>query len=111
MRNLAELNQSLTTVFYSHIMSLGGVTSIGQGGSHQQGQGASANGESSGKEFSLEKQQAGAAQAALVTADKAKQLRGKTTQIVDRKKRNKKGAPRTILVDGEIYEVFLLAIA
>lgn len=94
-------------------MSLGGVNSIrptGQGGS-QQGQGANANGESSGKEFSLEKQQAGTTQAALVTSQEAQKLRGKTTQIVDRKKRNRKGAPRTILVDGEIYEVFLLAIA
>jgi hypothetical protein len=92
-------------------MSLGGVSNVGTNGNFQQGQGANAGGESSGKEFSLEKQQAGASKAALITADKAKQLRGKTTQIVDRKKRNRKGAPRTILVDGEIYEVFLLAIA
>lgn len=98
-------------VLYSHIMSLGGVSNVGQSGQQFQGSGANAGGESSGKEFSLEKQQAGATQAALVTAEKAKKLRGKTTQIVDRKKRNKKGAPRTILVDGEIYEVFLLAIA
>ena len=93
-------------------MSLGGVSNVGSAGNgQQQGQGANAGGESAGKEFSLEQQQAGAAQSALVTTDKLKKLRGRTTQIVDRKKRNKKGAPRTILVDGEIYEVFLLAIA
>ena len=98
-------------VFYSQIMSLGSISGIGQGRSGHQGQGANANGESSGKEFSLEKQQTGTTQASLITANKAKKLRGKTTQIVDRKKRNRKGAPRAILVDGEIYEVFLLAIA
>ena len=93
-------------------MALGGVSGIGAGASNQQGQsGAAANNESAGKEFSLEKQAAGSAsQAGLVRShDISKALR--TTRIVINKKKNRKGAPRAILVDGEIYEVFLLAIA
>lgn len=91
-------------------MSLGGISGLGPGAGHNQGQGANASGESAGKEFSLEKQQAGRA-AGVAAGDQIKKARAKTTQIVDRKKRNRKGAPRTIIVDGEIYEVFLLAIA
>ena len=92
-------------------MTLGGVSGIGAGANHQQGSGAAANGESAGKEFSLEKQAAGSAdKAGLVRShDVSKALR--TTRIVTNKKKNRKGAPRAILVDGEIYEVFLLAIA
>ncbi len=92
-------------------MALGGISGIGGGASSQQGQSGATSGESAGKEFSLEKQAAGSAsQAGLVrTHDVSKALR--TTRIVTNKKKNRKGAPRAILVDGEIYEVFLLAIA
>ncbi len=92
-------------------MALGSISGVGSGASHQQGSGAAANGESAGKEFSLEKQAAGSAdKASLVRShDVSKALR--TTRIVTNKKKNRKGAPRAILVDGEIYEVFLLAIA
>lgn len=91
-------------------MSIGGLSNLRPNGNSNQGnQGAGANGESSGKEFSLEKQQAGSIQAAgLGRTSKSKKT---TTEIVDRKKKNRKGAPRTIIVDGDIYEVFLLAIA
>jgi hypothetical protein len=89
-------------------MSLGGVSGLGPNSG--QGQGANASGQSAGKEFSLEKQQANQT-AAASNADQLKKAKAKTTQIVDRTKRNRKGAPRTIIVDGEIYEVFLLAIA
>ncbi len=89
-------------------MSLGGLSGVRAGGPNsQQGQGANANGESSGKEFALEQQQSG--QVALLSNVAASKAR--TAKIVDRKKRNRKGAPRTIIVDGEIYEVFLVAIA
>lgn len=89
-------------------MSLGGLSGIGSGNSSPQGNGANASGQSNGQEFSLEKQQTGAL---VPRSDVAKALKSRTSQIVDRKKRNRKGAPRTVLVDGEIYEVFLLAIA
>lgn len=92
-------------------MSLGGISGVGPGGAGHQGQGANASGQSSGQEFSLEQQQAGSTGALATRSDTAKSVKGKATSIVDRKKRNRKGAPRTILVDGEIYEVFLLAIA
>lgn len=92
-------------------MSIGGLSSIRPGGQNpQQGQGANANGESAGKEFSLEKQASGAsAHAGLVRSHDVSKF--KLTKIVTNKKKNRKGAPRTILVDGEIYEVYLLAIA
>jgi hypothetical protein len=94
-------------------MSLGGISNIRTGGQGTgQGQGTAGNqAESQGKEFSLEKQKAGTERTALISNQVAQKLRGKTSQIIDRKRRNKKGAPRTIIVDGEIYEVFLLAIA
>lgn len=91
-------------------MSIGGLSNIRSNQNPNQGnQGANAGGESSGKEFSLEQQKAGS----VSTLDQAKNKKAKrkTTEIVDRKKRNRKGAPRTIIVDGDIYEVFLLAIA
>jgi hypothetical protein len=92
-------------------MSIGGLSNIRPSGQqNQQGQGASANGESAGKEFSLEKQASGAAsQAGNVRSHDISKL--KLTKIVSKNKKNRKGAPRTILVDGEIYEVYLLAIA
>jgi len=91
-------------------MVLGGISGVGTGGSNSPGQGAGTSGQSSGSEFALEKQQTGGA-AKASSAEIASKLKARTTQIVDRKKRNRKGAPRTIIVDGEIYEVFLLAIA
>ncbi len=93
-------------------MSLGGLSGIGGGNTSPQGNGANASsGQGAGSEFSLEKQQTGASGALVPRSDVAKALKSRTSQIVDRKKRNRKGAPRTVLVDGEIYEVFLLAIA
>ena len=35
----------------------------------------------------------------------------KLMKIVDKRRKNRKYAPRTMLIDGEIYEVYLLAIA
>ena len=91
-------------------MSIGGLSNIRPSGNSNQGnQGANANGESSGKEFSLEKQQAGAISSAGL--QRTRKSKKQTTEIVDRSKKNRKGAPRTIIVDGDIYEVFLLAIA
>ena len=92
-------------------MSIGGLSNVRPNANSNQGnQGSGANGESSGKEFSLEKQQAGA----LAATGNERSLRAKkktTTEIVDRSKKNRKCAPRTIIVDGDIYEVFLMAIA
>lgn len=89
-------------------MSIGGLSGVRSGGTNSNsGQGANASGESSTKEFALEHQKSG--QVALSKDIANSRLR--TAKIVDRKKRNRKGAPRTIIVDGEIYEVFLVAIA
>ena len=91
-------------------MSIGGLSNVRPNQNPNQGnQGANAGGESSGKEFLLEQQKAGSVSTLAPT--KNKKTKKKTTEIVDRKKRNRKGAPRTIIVDGDIYEVFLLAIA
>jgi hypothetical protein len=91
-------------------MSVGGLSNVRPNGNPSPGNhGAGANSESQGKEFSLEKQKAGAVAGASVSSNP--KVRKKTTEIVDKTKRNRKGAPRTIIVDGDIYEVFLLAIA
>ena len=92
-------------------MSIGGLSNVNRTNpnANQSGQGGA--GGSEGQEFSLEKQQAGAAQAAQLKNLKNTSKQRSTTEIVDKKKRNHKGAPRTIIVDGDIYEVFLLAIA
>lgn len=92
------------------IGGLGGIGPSGQGAG--QGPGANAGGESAGKEFSLEKQATGSQQAAAAgTGLKRTPKKDKTASIVSGKKKKVKGAPRTIIVDGELYEVFLLAIA
>jgi hypothetical protein len=91
-------------------MSIGGVRNIGAGSNLPQNSGSSANSSNSGQEFSLEKQEAGST-GALVQSNAAKIRNSKVIRIADGKKRNRKGAPRTLLVDGEIYEVYLLAIA
>jgi len=92
-------------------MSLGGVNRLGPGGggTPHQGGGTGSAGDS---EFSLEQQQAGSTELTKSSATKSNKLtKAKTTKITERSKRNRKGAPRTVLVDGELYEVYLLAIA
>lgn len=94
-------------------MSLGGVSNLGPSNNQHQAAGNQAGSNSEGKEFAMEKQSTGesSASAALATKDQLAKLRGKSSHIVDKSKKNRKGAPRTILVDGELYEVFLMAIA
>ncbi len=91
-------------------MSVNGVNGRGFGAGNQpQGSGASSDG--AGKEFALEKQKTGSQ---LVKADGVKShdvSKIRKTTIADKKRRNYKGAPRTVLVDGQIYEIYLLAIA
>jgi|GEM_PF-2365242 len=91
-------------------MSVNGVNGRGFGaGSQPQGSGAS--NDSAGKEFALEKQKTGAQ---IVKADGVKShdvSKIRTATIAGKGKRNIKGAPRTVLVDGEIHTVYLLAIA
>lgn len=93
-------------------MGLGGLPSIGGQGPNigQNNQGSAQN--KGGAEFSLEQQKSGMAQA-QAAQDKAQAVLSgaKLMKIVDKKKKNRKGAPRTMLIDGEIYEVYLLAIA
>ncbi len=92
-------------------MSVNGVNNRGFSG-NQNSQGSGASGDGAGKEFALEKQKTGSQ---LIRAEgvKSHDVSGiRTTKIVgDKKRRNHKGAPRTVLVDGQIYEIYLLAIA
>ena len=69
--------------------------------------------EKSAEEFKLEGQSTSADKAEKTEGAKLTKYRksGKLTKLVDKKKRNRKGAPRTVLVDGEIFVVYLLAIA
>lgn len=93
-------------------MSLGGLPSIGgQNPNIGSGnQGASQN--KGGTEFSLEQQKSNMAQAQAAQERANAALSGaKLMKIIDKRKKNRKGAPRTMLIDGEIYEVYLLAIA
>jgi hypothetical protein len=96
-------------------MGLGGVPSI-NGAQSQPNNAASTNARSqnSASEFSLEHQGANAQNAAaLVTnphlVDNAKTKR--LMKIINKRYKNRKGAPRAVLVDGEIHTVYLLAIA
>ncbi len=91
-------------------MSLGGISNIRPGGSGRESGPNSGGTNTEGQEFSLEKQDAKGSNA-LVKSHDVSSVLSKNTRIVDKTKRNRKGAPRTIIVDGEIYEVFLLAIA
>lgn len=92
-------------------MSLGGISRVRPSAGNLQ-QGAHGNQGSSDSEFSLEKQQTGSSELTKSSSISANGLKSaKLSRIVDRKKKNRKGAPRTVLVDGEIYEVYLLAIA
>lgn len=91
-------------------MSIGGVNSNNFGNPNQGASSSGAQGDSAGKEFALEQQNSGE----LIKSDAAKAnagQKGRVTKIVGNKKRNRKGAPRAVLVDGEIWEVYLLAIA
>jgi hypothetical protein len=91
-------------------MSLGGISRVVPNGGNLQ-QGAHGN-QNSDAEFSLEQQNAGSTELSRAASLQGNALKmGRVARIVDRKKRNRKGAPRTVLVDGEIYEVYLLAIA
>lgn len=96
-------------------MAIGGVRGTGPGGGNPQQGSATSTGQGAGKEFALEKQQTAMSDQAKANTAAGTALvrtkRSKTSKIVDRKKRNRRGSPRTVLVDGEIYEVFLLAIA
>lgn len=91
-------------------MSVNGVNG-GNFGGGQQPASSGMNSDGAGKEFALEKQKTGSE---LVKANAVKShdvSKIRTTKIVDKKRRNYKGAPRTVLVDGQIYEIYLLAIA
>ncbi len=92
-------------------MSVGGINNRNNFGGNQQPSSSGADANSAGKEFALEKQKTGSS---LVRSDGVKShdvSNIRSTKIIDKKKRNRKGAPRTVLVDGEIYEIYLLAIA
>ena len=95
-------------------MGLGGLPSIGnhQGGlAGQNTQGGNA-GAGDKPEFALEQHSTSSGAASQAAADANSLGKGsKIMKIIDKKKKNRKGAPRTMLVDGEIWEVFLLAIA
>ncbi len=96
-------------------MSLGGLPNVGGAGQqpNPNNQGA---GKKGGSEFSLQQQNANAnnQQAQAHAAQARNDLVGngsKLMKIVDKRRKNRKYAPRTMLIDGEIYEVYLLAIA
>jgi len=91
-------------------MAIGGVGANNFGAGSQGANTAGTQGNSEGKEFALEKQATGSKTAGEITPSKLK-AKEKTTKIVSKGKRNRKGAPRSVLVDGEIWEVYLLAIA
>ncbi len=92
-------------------MSVNGVNGRNFGGGSQQPQNSGMNSDGAGKEFALEKQKTGSelVKAQAVQSHDVSKIR--TTRIAGKNKRNYKGAPRTVLVDGQIYEIYLLAIA
>lgn len=93
-------------------MAIGGVGGTGKFGNTAGNQGHAAE-KSGGEEFNLEHQStstAGGAEASGIALSRYEK-KSKISKLVDKKKRNRKGAPRTVLVDGEIFEVYLLAIA
>ncbi len=93
-------------------MSVNGVNGRNFGGGNQQPQSSGAGSNSAGKEFALERQQTGVPpKASGVKAHDVSGIRPRTTTIAGKGQRNRKGAPRTVLVDGQIYEIYLLAIA
>ena len=96
-------------------MGLGGLPSVGnhQGGLQGQNTGGGNAGSGDKPEFQLEQRDASSSGAAAQKTAEANGLGqgSKIMKIVNKKKKNRKGAPRTMLVDGEIWEVFLLAIA
>lgn len=92
-------------------MAIGGVQGAGGQGSAQNNQSNAAN-KSSTEEFNLEQQKANTQGNAVASGTALTKLKkSRTSKLVNKKKRNRRGAPRTVLVDGEIYEVYLLAIA
>lgn len=91
-------------------MALGGINGANGGYHHQQpGGGAAAGGNDAGSEFLLEKQAVASQTNSTELAKRAK--KSKQATIAAKGKRNRKGAPRQVLVDGEMFEVYLLAIA
>jgi hypothetical protein len=92
-------------------MSVNGVNGRNFGG-NQQPQNSGMNSDGAGKEFALEKQRTGLPpRADGVKSHDVSGIRPRTTTIAGKGQRNRKGAPRTVLVDGQIYEIYLLAIA
>ncbi len=93
-------------------MSVNGINGRGFGGANQQPQGSGVGGDGAAKEFALEKQRTGLPpKSSGVKNHDVSGIRPRTTTIAGKGQRNRKGAPRTVLVDGQIYEIYLLAIA
>ena len=97
-------------------MGLGGLPNVGGAGQQPNPNNQGAAGKKGGSEFSLQQQNANAnnQQAKAHAAQARDEVIGngsKLMKIVDKRRKNRKGAPRTMLIDGEIYEVYLLAIA
>ena len=97
-------------------MGLGGVPRI-NGSQPQPNNAASSNAKnqssfSGSNEFSSTKEQLSSSGALISSQSNNSASRAKKLmKITNKKYRNRKGAPRTMLVDGEIHEVYLLAIA
>ena len=96
-------------------MGLGGLPNVGGAGQqpNPNNQGAAGK-KGGGTEFSLQQQGANNQQAQARAAQAKNNIIGngsKLMKIVDKRRKNRKYAPRTMLVDGEIHEVYLLAIA
>ena len=93
-------------------MSLNGLSSVGGSGGKptDNGQGS----KKGAQEFSLQQQTSNDQQSHATQANSAA-IAGshgsRLMKIVDKRRKNRKYAPRTMLIDGEIYEVYLLAIA
>lgn len=98
-------------------MGLGRLPNVGGAGQQPNQNNQGAAGKKGGDvEFSLQQQNANAnnQQAQAHLAQARNDLIGnssKLMKIVDKRRKNRKYAPRTMLIDGEIYEVYLLAIA
>ena len=97
-------------------MGLGGLPNVGGAGQQPNPNNQGAGKKGGGQEFSLEQQNSNAnnQQAQAHAAQARNDLIGngsKLMKIVDKRRKNRKYAPRTMLIDGEIYEVYLLATA
>ncbi len=91
-------------------MAIGGVRQTGKFGNTTGNQGHAAE-KSGGEAFDVEKHAAGSSEETKGAELTRYNKKSKVSKIVDKNKKNRRGSPRTVLVDGEIYEVFLLAIA